>query len=125
MKKDQKIEAMVSYLLLKVDERDWHAVSDAANDLRVLEAKGERNGLYEKTKTQSEKTVAQHRAQKQDASSRCHRMGGFCGCSASKRQSCKVPFREGVQKARVRSFHETGAEGQAQEEIENKASCDC
>lgn len=30
----------IDYLLMKVRERDWHGVSDAANDLRVLEAKG-------------------------------------------------------------------------------------
>lgn len=29
---------MMNYLQLKFDDRDWHAVSDAANDLRVLEA---------------------------------------------------------------------------------------
>lgn len=29
----------INYLLLKVEESDWHGVSDAANDLRVLEAK--------------------------------------------------------------------------------------
>lgn len=27
----------VDYLLLKVYEKDWHGVSDAANDLRELE----------------------------------------------------------------------------------------
>ena len=30
--------ALVAYLNVKVQERDWHGVSDAANDLRVLEA---------------------------------------------------------------------------------------
>ena len=32
--------SLVDYLLAKVHEEDWHGVSDAANDLRVLEAKG-------------------------------------------------------------------------------------
>lgn len=32
-------EALVSYLLSKVEANDWHAVSDAANDIRVIEAK--------------------------------------------------------------------------------------
>lgn len=32
---------LVKYLWAKVQEGDWHAVSDAANDLRVLEAKME------------------------------------------------------------------------------------
>jgi len=30
--------ALVAYLLSAVRRKDWHAVSDAANDLRVLEA---------------------------------------------------------------------------------------
>lgn len=29
---------LISYLHHKADQGDWHAVSDAANDLRVLEA---------------------------------------------------------------------------------------
>lgn len=32
-------DTLIAYLLVKVGERDWHGVSDAANDLRVLEAK--------------------------------------------------------------------------------------
>jgi hypothetical protein len=32
---------LVVYLLAKVESQDWHAVSDAANDLRVLEAQAE------------------------------------------------------------------------------------
>ncbi len=35
---EEKHHAMVQYLLMKVDEQDWHGVSDAANDLRELEA---------------------------------------------------------------------------------------
>ena len=31
-------KALVAYLLAKVETKDWHGVSDAANDLRVLEA---------------------------------------------------------------------------------------
>lgn len=31
-------ERLIAYLEMKVQERDWHGVSDAANDLRVLEA---------------------------------------------------------------------------------------
>lgn len=30
--------ALIAYLRMKTEEGDWHAVSDAANDLRVLEA---------------------------------------------------------------------------------------
>lgn len=29
---------LIEYLKVKVDQCDWHGVSDAANDLRVLEA---------------------------------------------------------------------------------------
>lgn len=29
--------ALVTYLRVKLDQADWHGVSDAANDLRVLE----------------------------------------------------------------------------------------
>jgi hypothetical protein len=38
---------LVSYLLAKVAIADWHGVSDAANDLRVLEAeqKGRQVGV--------------------------------------------------------------------------------
>lgn len=35
--KEQKI-AYIQYMLMNVELEDWHAVSDAANDLRVLEA---------------------------------------------------------------------------------------
>jgi hypothetical protein len=31
-------EVMVAYLKLKVKQRDWHGVADAANDIRVMEA---------------------------------------------------------------------------------------
>ena len=34
--------AYIEYLLMCVRLRDWHGVSDAANDLRVLEAKNDR-----------------------------------------------------------------------------------
>ena len=33
-----KREILISYLKVKTNECDWHGVSDAANDLRVLEA---------------------------------------------------------------------------------------
>jgi hypothetical protein len=34
---------LIAYLRAKTDEGDWHAVSDAANDLRVLEAQSASN----------------------------------------------------------------------------------
>ena len=35
-------EIMIEYLLLKVRQKDWHGVSDAANDLREMQAKKEK-----------------------------------------------------------------------------------
>ena len=42
--------AYIEYLLLNVRLEDWHGVSDAANDLRVLEAgqKKSQRGVWEK-----------------------------------------------------------------------------
>ena len=37
-KMNKDIEVMIAYLLLKVKEKDWHGVADAANDIRVMEA---------------------------------------------------------------------------------------
>lgn len=37
-------ELMIAYLRQKVDEEDWHAVWDAAIDLKVIETRGERDG---------------------------------------------------------------------------------
>lgn len=34
----ERRQRLIDYLLMKVHESDWHGVSDAANDLRVLEA---------------------------------------------------------------------------------------
>lgn len=34
---DYRIEFMIEYLKIKVEERDWHGVCDASNDLRELE----------------------------------------------------------------------------------------
>jgi len=36
-----KKQAMIDYLMLCVQEEDWHGVSDAANDIRVIVAKGQ------------------------------------------------------------------------------------
>ena len=36
---NDRLITMVEYLKAKVDEGDWHAVTDAAIDIRVLEAK--------------------------------------------------------------------------------------
>jgi len=36
-------EILIQYLLMKVRQEDWHGVSDAANDLREMDAK-EKNG---------------------------------------------------------------------------------
>jgi len=41
MSLDNAEEIMIQYLLLKVEKKDWHGVSDAANDLREMDAKKE------------------------------------------------------------------------------------
>jgi hypothetical protein len=41
---DAAEDVMIDYLLLKVQQRDWHGVSDAANDLREMNARKEKNG---------------------------------------------------------------------------------
>jgi hypothetical protein len=33
------IEIMIQYMQMKIRQRDWHGVSDAANDIREMEAK--------------------------------------------------------------------------------------
>ena len=33
------IEIMIAYLMLKVKQRDWHGVADAAMDIREMEAR--------------------------------------------------------------------------------------
>lgn len=40
---NSKRDILIEYLKVKVSECDWHGVSDAANDLRVLEAREEAN----------------------------------------------------------------------------------
>lgn len=35
---EERHAKLTEYLQMKVEEKDWHGVSDAANDLRVLEA---------------------------------------------------------------------------------------
>lgn len=35
---ENEIETLVEYIRLKITQEDWHAVSDAANDIRELEA---------------------------------------------------------------------------------------
>jgi len=35
---EEDIKVLIDYLYMKAKQRDWHGVSDAANDLRVLEA---------------------------------------------------------------------------------------
>ena len=35
---EQQIEKLIEYVGLKIEQADWHGVSDAANDIRELEA---------------------------------------------------------------------------------------
>lgn len=41
MNQEEHRKVLIEYLLAKVAVNDWHGVSDAANDLRVLEAQME------------------------------------------------------------------------------------
>lgn len=34
---DQRRKVLIEYAKMKIEERDWHALSDVANDLRELE----------------------------------------------------------------------------------------
>lgn len=45
MKIEDKINTLIEYLKVKLDERDFHAISDVANDLRVLEAEQKFRGI--------------------------------------------------------------------------------
>lgn len=36
---DRQFVALVAYLKAKIDSEDWHAVQDAASDIREVEAK--------------------------------------------------------------------------------------
>jgi hypothetical protein len=40
-------DALIQYLKVKVETADWHGVSDAANDLRVLEERIQCNVRWE------------------------------------------------------------------------------
>jgi hypothetical protein len=35
---EQQIGVLVDYIRLKIEQADWHGISDAANDIRVIEA---------------------------------------------------------------------------------------
>jgi hypothetical protein len=43
MNYEEHRQTLINYLLSKVEQADWHAVADAANDLRVLEAQREKD----------------------------------------------------------------------------------
>lgn len=34
---EERIDGLVDYMQMKIKERDWHAVCDAANDIREME----------------------------------------------------------------------------------------
>jgi hypothetical protein len=53
-------EIMVEYLLLKVRQEDWHGVSDAAVDIREMEAKNVRRFLQDVPSQGSKKTRAKN-----------------------------------------------------------------
>lgn len=37
MATESRIDNLVNYMQMKIKERDWHAVCDAANDIREME----------------------------------------------------------------------------------------
>lgn len=37
------IDVMIAYLLLKIKQKDWHGVADAAMDIREMEAREKNN----------------------------------------------------------------------------------
>jgi hypothetical protein len=39
MSQVSETEVMIAYLMLKVKQRDWHGVADAAMDIREMEAR--------------------------------------------------------------------------------------
>ena len=53
-------EIMIQYLLLKVRQEDWHGVSDAAVDIREMEAKNVRRFLQDVPSQSSKETRAEN-----------------------------------------------------------------
>lgn len=43
---NEKRKTLIEYLLMKVEQSDWHGVSDAANDLRDLESAHKAQGNW-------------------------------------------------------------------------------
>jgi len=44
MSQASETEVMIAYLMLKIKQRDWHGVADAAMDIREMEAREKNNG---------------------------------------------------------------------------------
>jgi hypothetical protein len=80
---NRRHEVLKEYLLEKVKEADWHGVSDAANDLRVLEAKIERCEKEEYADCAHEKIVSISK----DGLDRCY----YCNKIPEKKES-KYPL---------------------------------
>lgn len=73
------VEVMKAYLILKLDQGDWHGVSDAANDLREMQA---RHGNAHDEQT--EKLVGQiiHMAQTIHQAHHSTQPGDWISCTA-------------------------------------------
>ena len=41
------IDVMIEYMQLRIRQRDWHGVSDAANDIREMEAESRATKIKE------------------------------------------------------------------------------
>lgn len=63
----QRRQILHDYILIKLDEGDYHAVSDAANDIRVLEARN----LYSHPEGHSREAASQCTRGKVSARRKC------------------------------------------------------
>ena len=44
-----QIQVLIEYMMVMIARRDWHGVSDAANDIRELEAEQEGPGFLRRS----------------------------------------------------------------------------
>jgi len=79
---EQKRKTLITYLKMKTDEGDWHGVSDAANDLRVLEA-SPRTYENQLTGIQNESNY------------KTGQQAGYNICAQQSQQASSVPFTRG------------------------------
>ena len=72
---EEKRKILHAYILLKLDEYDYHAVSDAANDLREYEAIGDKMNKSQLKKISRRKNVIKkHNIEKNNKSKPKHKL---------------------------------------------------